>query len=72
VGANRDYNDECDKTKGSAEGYAPAIAGGSWWTIEVVLIEAFVDRVDKPGGATGALKEIPQCLPGFHRVRLGL
>jgi hypothetical protein len=55
VGTNRDDNDECHKTESGAEGYAPAIAGVSWRRIEVVLIKAFVDRVDNPRGATGAL-----------------
>jgi hypothetical protein len=55
VGTHGDDNDECHKTQSGTEGYAPAIAGGSWWPIEVVLIEAFVDRVDNPRGATGAL-----------------
>jgi hypothetical protein len=55
VRPNSDDNDECDKTEGSAERYAPAIAGVSWRRIEVVLIEAFVDRVDNPRGATGAV-----------------
>jgi hypothetical protein len=55
VGTHGDDNDERHQTEGSTEGYAPAIAGGSWRRIEVVLIEAFIDRVDNPRGATGAV-----------------
>jgi hypothetical protein len=73
VGTHSDDNDERHKTQSSTEGYAPAIAGGSRRAIEVVLIKAFVYRVDESGGgAAGALEEIPQCLPGCHRVRLDL
>jgi hypothetical protein len=55
VGTHGGDNDERHQTEGSTEGYAPAIAGGSWRRIEVVLIEAFIDRVDNPRGATGAV-----------------